>query len=89
MQTLKIELEDGVYQNIVQSGIDIQEKFKEFLFDLVDDGYPVITADEANKRVLDAVEKYKDGAGIYLNKEEYENHINNYMHDLKAKYADN
>jgi polyhydroxyalkanoate synthesis regulator phasin len=59
MQTLKIELEDGVYQNIVHSGIDIQEKVKEFLFDLVDDGYPAITTQEAKKRVSDAVKRYE------------------------------
>ena len=60
MQTLKIELEDSVYQNVVQSGIDIQEKVKEFLFDLVDDGYPAITTQEAKKRVSDAVNRYKN-----------------------------
>ena len=51
MQTLKIELEDSVYQNVLQSGIDIQEKVREFLFELVDDGYPAITTQEAKKRV--------------------------------------
>ena len=89
MQTLKIELEDSLYQNVLQSGIDIQEKFKEFLFDLVDDGYPTISTTEAKKRVSDAVGKYKNGTGTYLNTEEYENRINTYMHNLKAKYADN
>ena len=89
MQTLKIEIEDGVYQNIVQNGIDVQAKVKEFLFDLVDDHYPEITTDEAKKRVADAVGKYKNGTGIYLNDEEYESRINNYMLSLKAKYADN
>ena len=60
MQTLKIEVEDGVYQNIVQSGIDIQGKVKEFLFELVDDGYPAITTQEAKKRVSNAMNRYEN-----------------------------
>jgi len=60
MQTLKIELEDSVYQNVLQSGIDIQEKVREFLFELVDDGYPAITTQEAKKRVSDAINRYEN-----------------------------
>ena len=59
MQTIKIQLEDTMYQNIVQSGVDIQAKFKEFLIDFVDDGYPAITTEEAKKRVSEAVEDYR------------------------------
>jgi hypothetical protein len=59
MQTIKIQLEDTVYQNIVKSGVDIQAKIKEFLLDFVDDGYPAISTEEAKKRVADAMEDYK------------------------------
>ena len=59
MQTIKIQLEDTMYQNIVQSSVDIQAKFKEFLIDFVDDGYPAITTEEAKKRVSEAVEDYR------------------------------
>jgi polyhydroxyalkanoate synthesis regulator phasin len=89
MQTLKIELEDSMYQNVVQSGIDIQGKVKEFLFDLVDDGYPAITKDEAQRRVSEAIQRYKNGTGTYLNEQEYDTHINSYMENLKLKYANN
>ena len=89
MRTLKIELEDSVYQNVVQSGIDVQEKVKEFLFELVDDGYPAITTDEAKKRVVDAVQKYQNRTGTYLNEQEYENRMHAYMQSLKSKYANN
>jgi len=89
MQTLKIELEDSVYQNVVQSGIDIQEKVKEFLFDLVDDGYPAITTQEAKKRVSDAVKRYEDGTGTYLNETDYKIRMDKYMSSLKVKYANN
>ncbi|PHQ88467.1 MAG: hypothetical protein COB42_08775 [Sulfurimonas sp.] len=61
MQTIKLELEDNIYQNIVKSGIDIQSKFKEFLFDLVDDSYPAISTKEAKERVAKAVEEYTNG----------------------------
>jgi len=60
MQTLKIELEDTMYQNIVQSGVDIQAKFREFLIDFVDYGYPTITTKEARIRVSEAVENNKN-----------------------------
>jgi len=89
MQTLKIELEDNVYQNIIHSGIDVQEKIKEFLFDLVDDGYPAISTEEAKKRVSDAVNRYEDGTGVYLNEEEYAIHRSEHIESLKAKYANN
>ncbi len=59
MQTIKLQLDDNVYEEIVQSGIDIKAKFKEFLMDFVDDGYPAITAEEAKKRVSEAVEDYR------------------------------
>ena len=58
MQTIKLQLEDNLYKNILNSGIDVQAKFKEFLFDLVDDGYPSISMEEAKKRVSEAVEDY-------------------------------
>jgi hypothetical protein len=58
MQTIKLQLEDNLYENILKSGIDVQAKFKEFLSDLVDDGYPSISMEEAKKRVNEAVEDY-------------------------------
>ena len=60
MQTIKLQLEDNLYESILNSGIDVQAKFKEFLFDLVDDGYPSITTEEAKKRVHEAVEDYQN-----------------------------
>lgn len=87
MQTIKIQLEDAMYQNIVQSGVDIQAKFKEFLIDFVDDRYPAISTEEAKIRVSKAVEDYKNGTGTYMNDNEYETHRNNHLKNLKAKYV--
>ena len=64
MQTIKIELEDSLYENIVAKGIDIQSKIKEFIY-AMDDGYPAISFKEAKQRVVDAVEEYKSGRGEY------------------------
>ena len=89
MQTIKIELEDIMYKNIVHSGVDIQAKIKEFLVEFVDDGYPAITTEEAKKRVSEAVEEYRSGTGTYMTESEYETHINNHLENLKVKYANN
>ena len=61
MQTIKLQLDDNVYEEIVQSGIDIKARFKEFLMDFVDDDYPAITTEEAKERVSEAVEEYRNG----------------------------
>ena len=61
MQTIKLQLEDNIYQEFVQNGIDIQAKFEEFLVDFADDGFPAITTEEAKKRVSTAVEEYRNG----------------------------
>jgi polyhydroxyalkanoate synthesis regulator phasin len=58
LQTIKLQLEDNLYENILNSKIDVQAKFQEFLLELVDDGYLSISTEEAKKRVSDAVEDY-------------------------------
>ena len=60
MHTIKLQLDDNLYKNITQNGIDIKEKFKEFLMDFIDDGYPAITTEEAKKRVTDTINKYRN-----------------------------
>ena len=61
MQTINLNIENDIYEDIKKGGIDIQKKFNEFLaqFSFVDDGYPTIGTDEARKRVADAVEHYR------------------------------
>ena len=65
MQTIKIEIDDNLYYSIVDSGINIQEKLKDVMYDLIDDGYPAISTQEAKKRVFDSVQRYKSGSGKY------------------------
>ena len=59
MHTIKLQIDDNLYEEITQSGIDIKEKFKEFLTDFIDDGYPAISTEEAKKRVTDAINRYR------------------------------
>jgi lipoate-protein ligase A len=59
MQTLKIEIEDSLYNNIIQNGIDIQEKFKDFIADLFDDNKALVSTQEAQKRVAKTIDRYQ------------------------------
>ena len=82
MQTISIELEDALYDDLVEQGIDIKSKIKDFIYDLLDDGYPAISFEEAKKRVSDAVKEYKSGKGIYYTEEEYEKEMKNFFESL-------
>ncbi len=78
MHTIQLQLDDNLYEEIAQSGIDIKEKFKEFLTDFIDDGYPTITTQEAKRRVSEAVEEYRDGTMKTVSHKEVWSSINEY-----------
>ena len=65
MQTIHLEVEDDIYDELKSKGIDINLKLQDFLYDLIDDGYPAISEDEAKQRVSDAVDRYRNGKGVY------------------------
>lgn len=65
MHTIQLQIQDDIYDELISKGIDINHKLQEFVFSLVDDGYPSISTDEAKKRVADAVNRYRDGTGNY------------------------
>ena len=83
MQTLKIELSDELYEDLKSTNLDIQSKIRNYLINLVDDGYPSISTDEAKKRVSDAVDRYRNGTGSYTS---YDNNfvveMENYIQSL-------
>ena len=83
MQTIQITVEDELYQKLFFKEINIEQKIREFLFNLVDDGYPTISENEAKTRVSKAVNRYKNGTGIYLNATQYQNRMDNFMAGLK------
>ncbi len=89
MQTIQIDLQDDIYKELLSSGINIQSEIKEFLSSLTHDKYPSITTKEATKRVNQAVERYKNGTGTYLNQDEYKEKISEHLNSLNMKYADN
>jgi len=61
MQSINLNIENDIYEDIKRGGIDIQKMFNEFLsqFAFVDDGYPTIGTEEAKRRVAEAVEHYR------------------------------
>lgn len=65
MATLKIELNDELYKDLKDSNINVQEKIKDYLQNLLDDGYPAISTSKAKKRVEDAVNRYRVGRDGY------------------------
>ncbi|MCT7446987.1 hypothetical protein [Aliarcobacter skirrowii] len=61
MHTIKLNIPDSLYTKLANKKIDIESAFEELLYDLVDDGYSSISKEDADKRVSDAVLKYKKG----------------------------
>ena len=89
MQTIQLQVEDDIYYEIKNKGIDINHKLQDFLYDLLDDGYPAISEDEAKQRVSDAVDRYRNGTGTYLDANKYAEHKSNMIGSIKSKYANN
>ena len=60
MRTIQLQISDSIYDQITTSGMDIQARFDEFVAELIDDGYPSISKQEAHKRVCEGVERYQN-----------------------------
>ena len=82
MQTIKIEIEDHIYKKVVDSGVNLQERFKEMIYDFLDDGYPAITTKEAKRRVANAVKDVRDGSATLLTQEEYDKDMDSFLKSL-------
>ena len=87
MHTIQLQIQDDIYENLKDKGIDINHKIQDFLCSLVDDGYPAISKEEAKQRVSDAVDRYRNGTGIYLSADDYLEYKSNMIDSLKSKYA--
>jgi len=87
LKTIQLELNDDLYSNITDNGIDIQAKFKEFLFSLTDDGYPSITTHEAKSRVKDAIEDYQNNGLKNFNEfnNDYWDSLDTFIDNTKAR----
>ncbi len=88
MHTIQLQVNDGIYNQIITSGIDIQARFDEFVAELIDDGYQPISKQEASKRVSDGDERYQNQTGEYMDEGAYQIHISESIASLRAKYAD-
>lgn len=83
MHTLKLQIQDDIYENLLSKGIDINRKLQEFITTLADDGYPATSTQEAKKRVADAVDRYRDGSGSYTPiDKDYIDEMHNYIQSL-------
>jgi len=82
MQTIHLQIQDNLYNQLINSGVNIQEKLNEVLYEMIDDGYPSISTQEAKKRVSDAVEEYKNGTMQTVSSDDMWHQIDR---DCKAK----
>ena len=62
MRTIELQIQDDIYNSLIEKGINLNNMIKEFLYSLVDDGYPTISYNEARHRVSQAIESYKNGS---------------------------
>jgi predicted transposase/invertase (TIGR01784 family) len=74
MQTIQLQLQDELYEDILSRGIDINHKIQDFLYSLVDNKYQSISTDEAKQRVGDAINRYNNDTGTYINQTQYLKH---------------
>lgn len=86
MHTIHLQVQDTIYDKIVNSGMDIQGRFDEFIADLIDDGYPSIPKSEATRRVEKSIERYQSESGEYLGSEDYSIRISETIATLRTKY---
>jgi hypothetical protein len=87
MQTIHLQIDDVLYEKLVNNNVDIQEETYKHLEGCVeDDGYPTISFGEAQTRVKKAVENYQNGEATYLTDKEYQNHKKKFIEELKVKY---
>jgi len=57
MQTISIELEDALYDDLVERGIDIKSKIKDFILDQLDYNNLSISFEEAKKGISVTIEE--------------------------------
>lgn len=83
MHTIKLNISDSLYTKLANKKIDIESAFEELLYDLVDDGYSSISKEDADKRVSDAVLKYKKGELKTVAYEDGMDRIDNWLKSIK------
>jgi len=87
MRTIQLQIDDDLYEELIDHGVNFKAEIGSFLRGLVDDGYPTVTTQEGRKRVAEAVERYRSGKGIYMDSDAYEKHNTDFLLALENKYA--
>jgi hypothetical protein len=85
MQTIQInnpEIESFISSQYGNDTQGLLNDFVKFVKLSLDDGYPTITKQEAQKRVTQAVEEVKNGRAKLLNQDEYDEDMNEFMKSL-------
>ena len=82
MQTIQIN--NPEVEMLIESkyGSDTQSllsDFVQFIKLSIDDGYPAISKEEARKRVSQAVKELREGKATFLNQEEYDKDMDNFL----------
>jgi len=85
MQTIQInnpEIEKFISSQYGEDTQTLLKDFVEFMKLSLDDGYPALTAEEASKRVAQAVKEVKNGTANLLSQDEYDKDMNEFMKSL-------
>lgn len=85
MQTIQInnpEIENFISSQYGNDTQGLLSDFVKFVKLSLDDGYPVISTDEAQRRVAQAVEEVKNGKAVLLSQAEYDDDMNEFMKSL-------
>lgn len=85
MQTIQInnpEIENFISSQYGNDTQGLLNDFVKFVKLSLDDCYPAISKDEAQRRVACAVEEVKSGKAILLNQVEYDDDMNEFMKSL-------
>jgi len=82
MQTIQIN--NPEVEMLIESkyGSDTQSllsDFVQFIKLSIDDGYPAISKEEARIRVSQAVKELREGKATFLNQEEYDKDMDNFL----------
>lgn len=81
---ITINIQDNIYQNILNSGIDIQSKINEFLSEFVsDDSYPAISKNQASKQVEKALNDYQTNKNLFLDDVQSSERMSKFIDGLK------
>ena len=85
MHTIKLQIEDNIYDEILKSGMDIQDELKLALHRLVSKKNTYINSEQykADKKYFkNALDEIESGDAKLLNQEEYDKEMNEFMKAL-------